>query len=269
MPSIASLKKPELIQALRDLGEEPPASWKVTGLRVRLMELEEEQGITRHSGKVKTDLQGWVLKLNAAAKKKSNLQGFCQTELGLTVSMNETIVQLQKAAMERIYLVSKIDSTDPVGFGTHASLSYQEVQQQYPEYCQWVMKTAAEGQHNPRLGRLARWIQQNPYNPEETKNMVKEITPKSKAKGGGKSGYPPRMASTPHKEETFTETASSSSTAVLLQTQQMMTEMMKAVGTLKEEVEQLKEDRPRKKTAQEDGSSGYSMVTDLTKDENL
>ena len=36
MPTIQSLKKAELIEAIRALGEEPPAKWGVTELRVML-----------------------------------------------------------------------------------------------------------------------------------------------------------------------------------------------------------------------------------------
>lgn len=111
-PTIQSLKKPELIEAIRALGEEPPAKWGVTELRVRLQELEEEQGVIRQSGRVCTSLQEWTVKLN--------LVEFCQSEL-------RTIPQLSWKAMDGIYQIAELDGQDPMSFGKYASLSYEEV----------------------------------------------------------------------------------------------------------------------------------------------
>ena len=99
--------------------------------------------------------------LNKASTKKANLQQFCE-ELGMSNVSNSTITQLQKSAMDRIYMQSKADVSDPVGFGTHSAMSYGEIAQSQVEYCQWVVATAQEGQCSHRLTRLANWLEQNP-----------------------------------------------------------------------------------------------------------
>ena len=63
-----------------------------------------------------------------------------------------------KQAMERIYQMSKADPTDPVGFGEHSALSYQEILVNQPAYCKWVIQTSSEGQCCARLARLATWL---------------------------------------------------------------------------------------------------------------
>eukprot|EP00435_Cladocopium_sp_Y103_P039213 s2053_g10.t1 len=163
---MAPKTKADVISELRLLGEEPPAQWTMVELRTRLAELMPK--------KQSTELQLWVKALNRASKKKSELIAWMSSELGVTNMENSTMVQLQKAAMERIYQKAAAHETDPVGFGTHCQLSYIEVKVQEPEYCQWVMKTQKEGQCSYRLQRLALWL-------EETKDVVmRPEQPKSK-----------------------------------------------------------------------------------------
>lgn len=66
----------------------------MTELRVRLQELEEEQGIVRATGKPRTDLQEWVIRLNKASKKKADLIQFSSKELLLPLTGNETVPAL-------------------------------------------------------------------------------------------------------------------------------------------------------------------------------
>ena len=91
MSSVSNLRKPDLVEAIRRLGEEPPAEWKKNELKTRLLELEEQEGIHRHKGKEITDLQRWVLLLNKNAKKKDQLQAFCAQELKIPVNGNEVM----------------------------------------------------------------------------------------------------------------------------------------------------------------------------------
>ena len=79
------------------MGEEAPAKWGVTELRVRLQELEEQHGIVRQTGRSRT---------------KSVLVEFCQKELLIPLSGNETIPQLNKKAMDRVYQIAELSGQD-------------------------------------------------------------------------------------------------------------------------------------------------------------
>lgn len=152
MPAIQSLKKPELIAAIRELGEEPPTKWHIPELRVRLQQLEEEHGIERRKGKAKTNLQQWMQRLSQASKKKLSLSAFCKDELEMTLTGNETMIQMEKMATEKIYTISLPNGEDPMGFGQHANLSYYEVLDQHPSYAEWAVCTMKEGGCLARFG---------------------------------------------------------------------------------------------------------------------
>ena len=111
--------KADVINELRQLGEEPPAKWTMVELRTRLAELMPRRQ--------ETELQHWVKALNRVSKKKADLINWIDAELGLVNMNNSTMAQLQKAAMEKIYEKSAAHETDPVGFGTHCQMSYIDV----------------------------------------------------------------------------------------------------------------------------------------------
>lgn len=181
--------KKDYIARLKELGEEAPEKWTVMELKIRISEIEEEKGISKQD-RNKTELQIWTRKLSMASRKKADLQAFCKTELGMSLTFNETIPQLQKAAMERIYQKSEAHETDPVGFGNYSSLSYQEIAEMQGEYAQWVVATAREGQCCNRLMRLANWLEKNTEikkkdgmnkNPPYSKANPKTVIPVAKA----------------------------------------------------------------------------------------
>ncbi len=250
--------KASYVQALASFGEVPPKTWGVTELKNRLLELEEEHGIVRVKGRVTTDLQAWTVKLNKAATKKAQLQAFCQQELGLTISWNETIDQLKRLAMEKIYYVSDLSPQDGVGFGAHASLTYEEVALSQKEYCVWVIKTAQEGGCNYRLSRLARWLEtvgkeEVPKTSEITSKGYKKQPPIPKTKAAPSSLVEPAPEN--HSPRGSNRSATSSEAVRMMeQTQKMMQQMMGAMANIKEEVEQLKEEKPHKKKNTSDGS---------------
>ena len=245
MPSVASLKKPELIEAIQNLGEEPPETWGVVELRCRLNELEEMNGITRQSGKVRTPMQQLVVKLNIATKKKSALQAFAH-ELGVTNTGNSTVAQLQKVWLEHIYMLAAADPTDAVGFGENAHMTYEELQTTNPTYCQWVQKMAAEGNTCYRLSRLATWLDNNPKKADNKVNQKKVPGPKAKSVG-----------------QKSRSRASSSSAPIeaIQETQAMMMTLVETVKDLKGEVEALKEERPHKKK-EISTDSEFSLMSD-------
>ena len=219
--------KIELIEAIESLGETPPSSWTMVELKTRLAELKEEHGLGNKTLRVKTELQEWTIKLNKAATKKAYLQAFCQDSLGLKITGCETIDQLKRAGLEKIYMIAKPHPSDGVGFGAHASLTYDEIRLAQSEYCKWVVTTAAEGGCNYRLSRLARWLEMEAT--AGPKKPVPKVGPR-KSKAPSNRSHSPSAAST------------MSSQAIA-----MMTTMMHTIESLKEEVEHLKEEKPHKK----------------------
>lgn len=252
MPTIASMTRAQLQSALRELGEEPPEQWKNAEMKVRLMELEEEKGLdqlrrTRHQG---TELMTWVTRLNQASKKKASMQEFCTSDLGLTLTGSETMMTLQKLGMEKIYVISQPDGQDPMGFGTHASRTYAEVKQTFPDYCQWAKTTAREGQHSVRLGRFVKWLEMTP---KEYKNKPSYMTQVGKVKMGDVKQEPMAPEATPSE-------SSQGSTQALMKAQNMMMEMMTQMAELKEGMEELRQERPRKRV-EGNTEDSFSMVS--------
>ena len=244
--SMPSMKREELVQAIRAMGEEPPRQWSKTELQVRLTELEEEHGVTRVKGRQHTNLQLWMVRLNEAKKLKSTLVTFVENELGLSVQPNQTIARLTQEAVEKIYHISKPSASDPMGFGCHANKTYEEVIQTEPSYVKWARNTVAEGPTCARLGRFVTWLEMS-ENPSTTKMDTYTSVPQPRAKA--KSQVSPRSV----------VTHSSSSTAMMAQTQAMFETVMNAVGSLKEEIDHLKEERPHKKSDTHTEKS-FSMI---------
>lgn len=129
----APMTKTEIIEELARLGELPPKSWSRTECMVRMEELREAHGLTANPrAKSKTPLKLRMTQLNAASRRKSDLVKFCQ-ELGVAMTGHETIPILQKKATQMILDQTECSSEDPVGFGVHAALSYQELKLEQPE----------------------------------------------------------------------------------------------------------------------------------------
>ena len=240
------MKREELVQAIRAMGEEPPRQWSKTELQVRLTELEEEHGVTRVKGRQHTNLQLWMVRLNEAKKLKSTLVTFVENELGLSVQPNQTIARLTQEAVEKIYHISKPSASDRMGFGRHANKTYEEVIQTEPSYVKWARNTVAEGSTCARLGKFVTWLEMS-ENPSTTKMDTYTSVPQPRAKA--KSQVSPRSV----------VTHSSSSTAMMAQTQAMFETVMNAVGSLKEEIDHLKEERPHKKSDTHTEKS-FSMI---------
>ena len=236
-------KKAELIQAIRDLGENPPNSWNVAELKVRLTELEENKGIYRHRGKTQTPLQLWMIRLNEAKKNKATLQMFTKETLGVPITGNEVMDELTRKCVEKIYVVSKPDGSDGMGFGRHSSKSYMEVQKTDPGYVAWAQKTVAEGETCVRLARFVKWIEMEKH-PEHMDTYAT---------------VPPPLASKVKKEET--EAASSSEQ---LQNQ-LLQQMTAALLEVKEELNNLKEERPHKQRSDTSSVMSFDKVEAVPK----
>ena len=153
------MNKKELAQEIEELGGTANLDRRRLELQVQLISLREEQGIPNHSRAAQTDYQKWTVAMNKAGPKKADLVRFMEQELQMTPRSNDTIVQLQKAALLKIYDLAAPHETDPVGFGQHSGLSYAETVAAHPEYVRWVRTTAAEGQCNPLMTRFYNWLE--------------------------------------------------------------------------------------------------------------
>ena len=164
-PSLRIMATREHLRAeLMKRGEAPPRQWTKAELQQRLEELTGvNAAMSPAKGKKQvSEYQDLIQKMNQAARRKGNLIEFCQETLGMLDTDNMTIPQLVRAATLMIYQKSTPDPTDAVGFGRHGALTYEQLKEQNPSYCEWVKKTAMEGECDPRLQRLAGWLTDNP-----------------------------------------------------------------------------------------------------------
>lgn len=224
--------KAELTQELAALGEIAPKAWTIAEIEVRINEIHEKEGSVRARGKVRTPLRHMVVEMNKASKKKDHLVAFMENQLRMAVNRNDTIPILQKKALMKCYQTTMADAEDPVGFGQHCSLQYQEVAASHPDYCRWIIQTnQEESDPDYRLTRLAEWLE---------KTQEKPLVPK-------KMKEPP--------------STSSASKNMPKENQQMMTMMAQMAGMLselKDEVDSLKESRPHKKMVESSKTDGDS-----------
>ena len=228
--------KEDYVNELMELGENAPQQWTVTEIKARIREIKKERNMPLTKGS-KTELQLWVIQMNRASKKKSDLQLWCQAELGLSMTHNETINQLQKKAMEKIYQKAAPHPTDPVGFGEHCSLSYEELRVSEAAYAQWVLKTAQEGQCCYRMQRLAVWL----------------------ANTNQRLSTPPEVMVKP-KQKTPSEASGSTANTEVMEAMKFMMNQMKE---MKDELDVLR-GRPHKKPAKDEdmeSSQSWSAVS--------
>ena len=242
--SLGNMTKEDLVKRLHELGETPPRSWTKVELKCRVMEMEGEKGIKKEGKKEMTPLQQYVVRLNKANEKKSTLRTFLIEELGGQAPETSTKDQLNKIALDYIYDHVEPSETDPVGFGAHAAKSYAEVKTMEGDYCRWVLATAPDA-NSVRLTRLARWLQA-----AEMSSQWKRETSYPQAKAAPATLPPVSERGNPLPPEQASET------------QMVLTQLMAAVHSLKSEVENMKEERPRKKAADGGESLGsYSQIT--------
>ena len=216
------MNRAEMVAELAEYRVMAPKEWTIHELEYHLHEHRTQEGIQVKKGKSQTSLREHMTALNVAARKKQDLQDHLVQHLKMPPMPNATIMDLKRAAISKIYQISECHPMDPVGFGKHSSLTYQEVAQQHPGYCDWVTKTAMEGDSCLLLQRLATWLEQR-----TVANPVKVVSPGPKNK------------------KVTTEATSSVET----QTLQMLASMGQMLNQLKGEVDSLKEERPRKAPA--------------------
>ena len=144
--TMSAMTREEILDELISLGELPPQSWSNAEMKLRMEELRVAKGLNPNPrAKEKTPLRQMMIRLNAASNKKQDLVNFVRDELKVPISTNDTIALLKKKGIMAIYHMAPPSAMDPVGFGTHTALHYQELKQTQPEYCKWVVQTAQAG----------------------------------------------------------------------------------------------------------------------------
>ena len=147
------MTKEVLRQKIKEFGETPPDSWRKNQLEARLVELKDQNP----EAKVHDDL---LKEMNKAAKKKHDLQVFLTQKLGITITGNETISRLLSLGNQAIMENKPPLATDVMGFGKFAPLTYQEVQEQHPDYTGRCRQTSLEETTCWQMTRYLKWIDQ-------------------------------------------------------------------------------------------------------------
>ncbi|CAE7339672.1 unnamed protein product [Symbiodinium pilosum] len=152
---IMSYTRANLVAKLNEHGEDPPASWTVLQLKSRLSECLQAV----KSGDVKT-LEGELDRLNRAAKKKPALIAFLKDYIE-DVPEKKTIPQLHALGSELITAKFPPRGSEKLGFGKFGYKTFLEVYNLHKDYCNWIRKTASEGDScHWRLSRFASWLQE-------------------------------------------------------------------------------------------------------------
>ena len=125
----------EIRGKIRELGEEPPMSWKKPQLQARLQELKEEHGSDMTLKKAMSNL-------SRHSKKKDLLKKYLTEELGVTITHNETIPQLLSMGEKAIHLAIPPTGQDLMGWGKHSQCTYMEVANKDPQYVNWCRTTS-------------------------------------------------------------------------------------------------------------------------------
>ena len=266
------MTKPQLIEAIKARGEEPPSQWSRVELRDRLVSLMEAAG-EEVGGNKKTDLRQWITDLKQVQSQEGQPPGVLRDTVENDVDRNETVPVLQRQALKVTYEVSIPNAMDPVGFGKWASLTYGQLLREQPSYTKWVQETMLEGGNtcDYRLIRLATWLmnqtideeaeetevnipkpipetvagQQGSMTRPAAKVMQVHIEPKAKAIKPGK-GYAKEASAA-----RGSHAAASSQDASPAVTAEQFKIMMETMATMKEEIQQLRESKnpeePRRK----------------------
>ncbi|CAE7779652.1 RE1 [Symbiodinium sp. CCMP2456] len=260
------MTKEEMLRMLTEIGEHVPDNWTRAEIQHRMESCYKARGIDVKTAfkKQKTPLRSKIAQLNAASRKKADLVKLLQEEFMMDVNPLQTIKQLQGKALDYIYEHTACSPDDQVSFGRHAQMTYVELKGSYPQYCDWVIKTSREEKECCiHLRRFAMWLEQEKMEPittgaEAAMGSLQEPPPeeprfsmepmsKSKAKASPKKGgYKGRSA----------PSAASAPSEVSIKTE-VLQDLVHSVAALREEVANMKEERPRKKESR----SEFSLVS--------
>ena len=228
-------------------------SWGKMEMRQRLLELQEWNEATMPPEKQMTSTKKMFQELRRAAKKKADLVTYCVDRLRLELTGNETIGQLETKGVKKIYEICEPEAEDSVGFGKYSNLVYQDILEDYPEYGDWVKVTAREntnGESDPRLYRLAKWL--------ETNKKTKAVKDAMKSKMTGPiPERTPRLTGYKNHAEIKREEASATAAASSDRQECGLDEMAAVIEQLKAEVAAARGEPLRKQaTWTEDEGTG-------------
>ncbi|CAE7272397.1 RE1, partial [Symbiodinium sp. CCMP2456] len=238
--------KADLQAELALLGETAPAGWTKLELEQRLREL-RELGVTDHENvRANTSMEKMLKDLRRASRLKSTLAKYCTETLQLELTGNEVMAKLIDKATKEIYRVCPAEGHDLVSFGKHADECYIALATEYPEYATWVKTTYKENgeEHvEPRLARLAKWLVDQDQKP----------MPKSKAMLRGEQGYMKMRGPMTSTTQGGRPSGSRASTDQMpARAMKMMGEMAEALESMRQELAEVKGQRPRKTAGKSD-----------------
>ena len=245
---------------LLEMGERPPTRWTKAELQQRVEELTGINPTIRVKNNEVSEYRRLITEMNAAAKKKANLQAFCRDRLRMSQIDNYTIAQMVRAATQEIYHRSTPDPSDMVGFGKYAALTYAELKEQQPAYCSWVKRTAEEGEADPRLIRLAGWLDNQP-------DRVLQAVEKSKqraASSAASSSTTPTRTPMPSTTQKWSGRRSVGYPQATEESEDKLDKIQEMMLKMQEEIRELKTEPARKKKGIESDSEmsdqSFSMV---------
>lgn len=190
--ALSKMSISELREKLIKLGEEAPKQWSKSQVLLRIVEIEGEEGLHPRS-KEKSPLRELEIKINQASRKKRDLVVLATETLEMELTGNEMVEILRMKAMSQAAQVTTPHAQDFVGFGQWSKLTYAQILDQQPGYCNWAKQMVAEGDGCPRLRRLVKWLLDQTIQEEQRRTHKKEV------KKGYVTGAP--AASSRHMEE--------------------------------------------------------------------
>ena len=192
--------------------------------------------------KSKTPLQLMIGEMNRMSQKKATLIKYAEEEHKLKVTPNDAINSIQRRLLNHFMSTVTPVGEDMMGFGKFSAMTYRHVLENEVKYVEWAKQTSQEGDCSPYLCRFVRWVNDADFEDELViPTPAKRESTKSKSPPT-KKGYPSKTPSEPPSAAA----ASSSST------EQAVMQLANVVTALMKEVQDLKEEKPRKITARAD-----------------
>ena len=239
---MSSMKKPELVQALKDLGETPPKEWTVLELHGRLSELRQEKGLPElETKKSRTPLRQMMVDLNKAQRLKADLVKYVSGTLRVPLTGNETVKVLMQKGMEAVYQQAPASPQDPPSDSESMPACATRSCGRHSHLLCPVGDGHLLGERgfSPRLHRLANWL-------EERKKVIDIATPRKAAASSGKmpteKTKPKGMIEPSKTSSGYVEPSQSSDP----ETMKILQMLASTVVELKEDMAVLKGEPPRK-----------------------